>query len=61
MADQIKVAVQGVFGRMGRQVLETLCSEPDMDPVGAADLVAPDGTMDLPDGSHRIPLSLIHI
>ena len=49
MADQIKVAVQGVFGRMGRQVLETLCVEPDMDPVGAADLVAPDDTMDLPD------------
>ena len=57
MADQIKVAVQGVFGKMGRQVLETLCVEPDMDPVGAADLVAPDDTMDLPDGSGRIRLS----
>ena len=57
MADQIKVAVQGVFGRMGRQVLETLCVEPDMDPVGAADLVAPDDTMDLPDGSGSIRLS----
>ena len=57
MTDQIKVAVQGVFGKMGRQVLETLCVEPDMDPVGAADLVAPDDTMDLPDGSGRIRLS----
>ena len=57
MADQIKVAVQGVFGRMGRQVLETLCAEPDMDPVGAADLVADDDTLNLPDGSGCIRLS----
>ncbi len=53
----IKVAVQGVLGKMGQEVLKTLCREPDMEPVGGADVRAAGRSLALPDGSGTIPLS----
>ena len=52
----IKVAVNGAAGKMGREVLASLCRESDMEPVGAVDIV-PGETLDLPDGSGNIPIS----
>ena len=53
----IKVAVHGVLGRMGQEVLSALCREPDMEPVGGADGSAEGATIALPDGSGSVPLS----
>ena len=53
----IKVTVHGALGKMGQQVLATLCAEEDMDPVGAADALAAAGSLALPDGSGPVPLS----
>ncbi len=53
----IKVVVNGVNGRVGREVLQTLCREDDVVPIGAADRVATPNSLDLPDGSGSIPLS----
>ena len=52
-----KVAVQGVMGKMGQEVLRTLCREADVEPVGGADSSAKVDSMALPDGSGAIPLS----
>ena len=52
----IRVVVNGAAGKMGREVLSSLCREPDMHPVGAVD-VHPGDALDLPDGSGSIPLS----
>ncbi len=53
----IKVAVHGVLGKMGQQVLATLCAEDDMEPVGGADEFASRDTIELPDDSGTVPLS----
>ena len=53
----IKVVVNGVHGRVGREVLQTLCREDDMMPVGGADLVAMADSLDLPDESGSVPMS----
>ena len=53
----IKVAVQGVKGKVGQEVLRTLCREVDVQPVGGADLSGGAGSMPLPDGSGAIPFS----
>ena len=53
----IKVAVNGTLGKMGQEVLRTLCREPDMEPVGGADALLEDGRLALPDGSGTIPVS----
>ncbi len=57
MPEPIRVAVQGVLGKMGAEVLRTLCNEPDMEPVGAADIGARSKKLELPDGSGSIPFS----
>ena len=53
----IRVAVNGAKGRMGREVVATLCREPDMEPVGAVDKVQQGDTLELPDGTGSIPFS----
>ena len=53
----INVVVHGVLGKMGQEVLRTLCREPGMNPVGAADLHAEHGKLPLPDGSGAVPVS----
>ena len=53
----INVVVHGVMGKMGQQVLETVTTTLGMQPVGAADIMASQGTMALPDGLGEIPIS----
>ena len=53
----INVVVHGVMGKMGQQVLETVTSTLGMQPVGAADITATQGTIALPDGLGEIPIS----
>ncbi len=57
MAEQIRVAVRGVLGRMGQEVLSSLVKEPDMVPVGGVDIFAKDSFLALPGGTQTIPLS----
>ena len=52
-----RVAVNGATGRMGREVVATLCREDDVEPVGAVARRDRGGSLDLPDGSGSIPLS----
>ncbi len=54
---QIRVAVNGVSGRMGREALSAVCREAGLTPVGGADLSAAAGAVALPDGSGEIPVS----
>jgi 4-hydroxy-tetrahydrodipicolinate reductase len=51
-----KVVVTGT-GKMGRQVLEAVCAEPDLEPVGVLDNIAGEEYLSLPDGSGLIPFS----
>jgi len=53
----VKVIVHGATGRMGQEVIKTLCQEPDMAPVGAVDFQVKGEQLSLPDGSGSIPLS----
>ena len=53
----INVVVHGVMGKMGQQVLETVTSTLGMQPVGAADITASQGTIALPDGLGEVPIS----
>ena len=53
----IRVAVNGATGRMGREVVATLCREPDMTPVGGVCKEDRGDSLKLPDGSGSIPLS----
>ncbi|MCY4578890.1 MAG: 4-hydroxy-tetrahydrodipicolinate reductase [Chloroflexi bacterium] len=53
----INVVVHGVMGKMGQQVLETVTHTLGMQPVGAADIAASQGTIGLPDGLGEIPIS----
>jgi len=53
----IKVVVNGVMGKMGQEVLKTLCVENDLLPFGGADILAKDDSMVLPDNSGSMPVS----
>lgn len=53
----IKVAVNGVLGRMGSTVLAAVSSAPDMTPAGGADIKASGTTLARPDGKGPIPLA----
>lgn len=53
----INVVVHGALGKMGQEVLRAVTAAPDMTPVGAADGMAQPGTIVLPDGSGKIPIS----
>ena len=53
----VNVVVHGVMGKMGQQVLETVTNTLGMQPVGAADITASQGTIALPDGLGEIPIS----
>ena len=54
---RVKVAVHGASGRMGQEVVNALCQEPDMQIVGAVDLKAAQDYLPLPDGSGTVPFS----
>jgi len=53
----IRVAVQGALGRMGREILNALCREPDTEVVGATEVKTTTDRLDMPDGSASVPFS----
>jgi len=53
----IKVAVRGAAGRMGRETVNALCHQTEMQLVGAVELQVSEDTLALPDDSGTIPLS----
>ena len=53
----IKVVVNGALGRMGREVINTLCHEPEMQVVGAVELQVTEDYLPLPDSSGVVPFS----
>jgi len=53
----ITVVVHGALGRMGREVINALCQEPETKVVGAVDLNASQDSLALPDDSGSVPLS----
>ena len=53
----IKVVVHGAVGKMGSEVLDALCSDGELEAVGAVDLKAERERLPLPDGSREIPFS----
>ncbi len=55
--NSIRVAVHGASGRMGQEVVNALCHEPNMQIVGAVDLKAAEEHLPLPDGSGTVPFS----
>ena len=53
----IRVVVHGALGRMGREIVNALCQEPETRVVGATEMKAPADHLDLPDGSGSVPFS----
>ena len=54
---QIKVAVNGALGKVGREVVKAVCSQQDMQLVGAAELEVAENTLTLPDKLGSVPFS----
>ena len=54
---KIKVVVHGALGRVGREVVNALCQESEIQVVGAVELQASEDYLSLPDGSGSIPFS----
>jgi len=52
----IKVVVHGALGRMGREVINAVCRDPQTEPVGAVDKKASAESLSLPDQSGFVPL-----
>jgi len=52
-----RVVVLGASGRMGQEVINALCGDPDVQAVGAVDLQAVEDYLTLPDASGKVPLS----
>ncbi|MFC1970366.1 4-hydroxy-tetrahydrodipicolinate reductase [Chloroflexota bacterium] len=55
--EPIKVVVYGASGRMGQEVVEAVCQEPETQLVGAVDLKVSHDSLVLPDGSGMVPFS----
>ena len=53
----IKVVIHGVLGRVGQEVLRAVCSDAELQAVGAVDIKAKSKRLALPDGTADIPLS----
>jgi len=53
----IRVVVQGASGRMGQEVVNALCREPETQLVGAIELKVPEDFLTLPDSSGTVPFS----
>ena len=53
----IKVVVNGALGKMGQEVLNTVCKTDGMVPFGASDIASSDGLIKLPDGPDEIAIS----
>jgi 4-hydroxy-tetrahydrodipicolinate reductase len=53
----IRVVVHGALGRMGREVINALCHEPEMQVVGGVELRVSDDHLPLPNSSGTVPFS----
>lgn len=53
----IKVVVNGASGRVGQEVVNALCQEPETKVVGAVDIKVSGNNLPLPDGSGTVPFS----
>lgn len=53
----IRVAVNGALGKVGREVVKAVCSEPGMQVAGAIELHVAGDSLTLPDGSGAVPFS----
>lgn len=53
----IRVVVNGASGRMGREVINALCHEPETQVVGAVELQVTEDQLPLPDSSGVVPFS----
>jgi len=53
----IGVVVHGALGRLGREVVNALCREPEIKVVGAVELKVSEDYLTLPDGSGKVPFS----
>jgi len=53
----IKVVIHGVLGRMGQEVLRAVCSDAELQAVGAVDIKAKGKRLALPGGAAEISLS----
>lgn len=53
----IKVVVSGALGRMGKEVVSAVCSDPELDMAGAVDKKAAEEYLSLPGGLGLIPIS----
>lgn len=53
----VKVIVHGALGKMGREVVNAVCLDPETKLVGAVDINIKEDYLLLPDGSGRVPLS----
>ncbi len=53
----IRVVVQGALGKVGREVVNAVCCQSDMELVGAVDLKATQDYLSLPDNLGTVPLS----
>jgi len=53
----IRVVVQGALGRMGKEVVNALCQEPETEIVGATERNVSEDFLALPDGSGSAPFS----
>ena len=53
----LRVVVHGALGRVGQQVIDTICHEPEMEVVGAVDLKIAQDLLPLPDGSGAVSAS----
>ena len=54
---RIKVLVHGVSGKMGQEVLRTVCRDPELEAVAGVDIKGAAKDLLLPDGSGSIPFS----
>jgi 4-hydroxy-tetrahydrodipicolinate reductase len=57
MSEPLRVVVHGALGRVGREVVNALCQDPQTKLVGAVDLGPQGKQLSLPDGSGSILLS----
>ncbi len=53
----IRAVVQGALGKTGREVINALCREPEIQVVGGVELQVTNDYLPLPDGSGTVPLS----
>ncbi len=54
---KLNILVHGALGKMGQTVVKTVCQHPEFNLIGAVDVKANNGQLELPDGLGKVPLS----